>query len=98
MGDKAYKDLHRLLGLCHNCSEKAILGTSRCPTHAISNHRIMANVYRKRLGENRCGRCGVPLDDDLDANFKECINCREHKQDVSHITLFKEVSYSSPQG
>jgi hypothetical protein len=98
MGDKAYKDRHRLLGLCQNCSKKAILGTSYCPIHTINNDLRMANVYSVRLSEKRCGRCGMPLNDDLDAGFKECINCREHKRDVSHITLFREVPYSSPQG
>ena len=90
MGDKAYKDRHRKLGLCGNCSEPVYKSRALCLKHLRNNvastkkyEKSLGSVYYKRHSKikqhrqdtNRCRRCGAPLDDDP---HKNCVNCREN--------------------
>lgn len=91
MGNTAWKQKHRELGLCTQCSKKAIPTASKCAEHEYS-HRFANNRYRDNnldkererrrnliklyILTNRCPTCGNPLDEDADEGYKRCMNCR----------------------
>jgi hypothetical protein len=92
MGNQKYKQKHRELGLCVDCSEKVYPDHSRCLVHMRSNARYSAKYYQdhlehyreihKKIKANRtrdgcCKDCSAPLDLDADAGFINCMNCRE---------------------
>lgn len=88
MGDLKYKDLHKKLHLCVDCSEPAIDGKRRCKKHLYGNndarfkyshsHKDKRNALNRRLRERlkkegRCIACGAPRDD---PDRAQCVNCR----------------------
>lgn len=92
MGDKKYKQKHKELGLCSNCSNPVYADYSKCLKHIISGNKNSKKYRNKNLNicnervreikakytkKNRCYRCSAPLDPDADAGFVNCINCRE---------------------
>ena len=96
MGNTAWKQRHRELGLCTECSEKALLMSSRCAeheySHNINNKKSRENNLdgereRKRkhiklyILNNRCRACSTPLDEDADEGYRTCMNCRS----ISHM-------------
>ncbi len=74
MGNQKYKQKHKRLGLCRECSEKATHGRS-CEKHRIKNVvrcRKKMERYRK---EGRC-YCSRPLlPEDIEAKRTHCIIC-----------------------
>lgn len=96
MGNKAYKRLHKKLGLCLDCSEKAVI-SNRCVKHYVSsmlarkryyhkNEELISERYKERsarlFAERRCTHCGVLLIED---EGHRCINCNE----ATHIQSTK---------
>jgi len=78
MGNQAYKNNHKKLGLCVECSNDALFNSIRCGKH-VENHRKRTKRYVKKLiVQGRCSRCGILLDKDADCGYSTCINCREH--------------------
>ena len=90
MGDQAYKDKHKELGLCVDCSEPAYPNKTRCARHLINRvessrryykkhkeyyQKLYKEIKEKRLREERCYACGGPLDDP--ERWVTCVNCRE---------------------
>lgn len=91
MGDNAYKQSHRELGLCTNCSRPAIPMKYKCAEHE-HNHRIASKNYywknpekqresrrkniRHRIDNRLCRTCGKDLDSDADEGHVICMNCR----------------------
>jgi len=85
MGNNLYKQRHKNLGLCTDCSEKALPGRTRCFTHDV-NHRLWKEdpqknhertiKWKKYWEENGlCKGCGAELDID---SSKYCMNCRSN--------------------
>jgi hypothetical protein len=92
MGDNKYKQRHRDLGLCVDCSEPVYPDNARCLKHlrkrnAYAAWHYLENIedYQKRHKiikanriKNRCCReCSAPLDPDADAGNLTCCNCIE---------------------
>jgi len=81
MGNKAYKDLHISLGLCVDCSERALPDNIRCIKHKTIHNSFMVKYMRdlkkKRNREGKCSDCGIGLDPDIDNGYVRCQNCRE---------------------
>jgi len=81
MGNKVYKDLHKSLGLCINCSEKALPNNVCCIKHKITHNSFMVGYMRdlkkKRKQKGLCTDCGIFLDSDIDNGHVKCQNCRE---------------------
>jgi len=71
-----YRAKHKIMGLCHDCSEKSIDG-HRCQKHKISQRGNSDRHKQKLIGEGRCRSCGGEKIIDVDDNYTECINCRE---------------------
>jgi len=90
MGDKAYKDLHRKLGLCLNCSDPVYKNRTLCLKHLRTNV-IAQRKYQLKIGDaylekhrqikqhrrdtHCCERCGAPLPDGW--TYINCCNCNE---------------------
>jgi hypothetical protein len=75
---RKYKQKHKELGLCVNCSHIPEPGRIRCKSclgrHNAANARY-ARKKRKEWRENgRCTRCGLPL---FNTKGVTCINCRQ---------------------
>ena len=75
MGNKAYKDLHVLLGLCVDCSEKALTGLTRCEKHRKSHVENNRELKHWRQANNKCPSCGTPLEEEIDSGNTKCFNC-----------------------
>lgn len=88
MGNKAYKDLHRSLGLCTDCSEPAIKGSTRCARHHYSQKirerkfyykdpdrftREARERYHKNKKKGLCPKCGRVKSEDDEGVW--CIAC-----------------------
>lgn len=86
MGDKAYKERHKALGLCQDCSSPAEI-KGYCLKHYwrrlvkdrqySEEHRQEINERVKRwhlknIEQGRCSHCGVPL---IEGEGKRCVNC-----------------------
>ena len=87
MGNAKYKNSHKQLGLCTDCSEPVFANGTRCLKHLRTHReygRSEVNRKRDRLvkqrykDSGRCPTCGKPLDIDADKNHVKCINCREY--------------------
>ena len=81
MGDKKYKDKHRLAGLCIDCSRPARVGYLQCEIHSGNNRersiRDMPEVRQKYKDEGKCVVCSAPLPDiDAKDGYSACCNCR----------------------
>jgi predicted amidophosphoribosyltransferase len=90
MGDKAYKQLHRELGLCDNCPKPAIKRKNLCADctyrkslqnkkYVIANRKKIlenaADLIKFRIANGLCRECGNPLDPDADEGHVTCMNC-----------------------
>lgn len=88
MGDKKYKDKHRELGLCTDCSEPAMKDNTRCINHRWSRRKSDREHYKKVAEERRkqrkvkyeemkaerlCVDCAKPLRED--ETSIRCFNC-----------------------
>jgi len=86
---KKYRELHKKLGLCIDCSNPARPGVLRCRKCSIKMHeydikkrdRKAQRERYKKMG--KCPRCGKPLDRDADNGFFYCVNCREHSYEIN---------------
>ena len=80
---KAYKERHRLAGLCRDCSRPAwgYRGTCEaCTTRErIRDGRRIGARRENWQNEGRCIICGRPLDAESDAGLKSCVACRHNK-------------------
>ena len=91
MGDNKYKQKHRELGLCLDCSEPVYRFGQWCLKHTRSHMKSMKagrirhyekymardKLKKQRYRDNgRCTTCSVSLDPDADAGFITCVNCR----------------------
>ena len=88
MGNRKYKQAHRDLGLCIDCSKPVYPDRIRCLTHIRGQAKI-ERLRRKRLAETYlryeqdrkelrrqqglCPSCGAPADD----GYIMCCNCRD---------------------
>lgn len=77
-----YKKAHRRVGLCINCSEKAVVRPdgktlTRCETHRLNVNEQTLEQKRRRLAEGRCVSCGNLKNPDIDNEAKRCMNCRQ---------------------
>ena len=96
MGGRAYKQLHRELGLCTDCSEPVYRGYSRCLRHLRSHSKWKDGplIYQPRNREKKkfyrengcCPMCSAQLDPDADRDLINCVNCRGgiHKERLIH--------------
>jgi len=76
MANTAYRNKHKLLGLCTECPKYAVLGYSKCEYHLQIYREHTATRYKKRKEEGKCPRCGLFLGEVDDGKIK-CQNCRE---------------------
>jgi hypothetical protein len=91
MGDQKYKQKHRELGLCIDCSEPVYRGHLCCLKHKrarnnrdvlyrLKNHSRERIADKKRKNKRRqegcCTTCSAPLDPDADKDRSCCMNCR----------------------
>ena len=79
---KKYKQKHAIHGLCVDCSKPAKPGCIRCEEHLKKSNERVKLIHEKWRKENRCVRCGKPLDSESDSE-KCCINCN-----ISHSQLY----------
>jgi len=75
-----YRGKKAFLGLCfyYGCNEPAIPHRRYCEKHTNQKAVKAEELYNKRVGENKCPRCGTPLHSDMDQGYITCLNCREH--------------------
>jgi uncharacterized Zn finger protein (UPF0148 family) len=75
-----YRGKKAFLGLCfyYGCNEPAIPHRRYCEKHTNQKAVKAEELYNKRVGENKCPRCGTPLHSDMDQGYICCLNCREH--------------------
>jgi len=75
-----YRGKKAFLGLCfyYGCNEPAIPHRRYCEKHTNQKAVKAEELYNKRVGENKCPRCGCPLHSDMDQGYICCLNCREH--------------------
>ena len=76
--DAKMRAAHKAKGLCCHCNEEAILGQLRCQFHLDYQRIISARRRIEWFEQKQCVRCGAKLDEDMDAGYKNCLNCREH--------------------
>jgi protein-arginine kinase activator protein McsA len=91
VGNAKYKQRHRELGLCVDCSEPAYPENSRCLKHGRNRNAYTARHYLEnlehyqetykrikdnRIKDGRCAGCSAPLDPDADKDRVNCVNCR----------------------
>jgi len=91
MGDTEYKNRHKELGLCTDCSEPVYRGRKKClkhlRLHSISRQKYRAKnlkkcteadheLKRQRKKDLKCWMCSAPLDPDADYGCLNCVNCR----------------------
>ena len=88
MGDSEYKQKHRELGLCTQCSSPVHPGHMRCLKH-LRSHAASQKKYRQNNSEfylklhrdikklrrqkGLCTACGAPVE----KGYSTCYNCRE---------------------
>ena len=87
MGDKAYTDSHKALGLCIKCSAKATI-RGFCATHYysqlqsdrhyhdrnfIERNKVKAQRKASYKEKGRCTDCGIKL---LEDEGVRCVNCK----------------------
>jgi len=92
LGNAKYKQKHRELGLCVDCSEPVHKGYTRCLKHIRSQIKLQKRLYdanpekrraRSRkfkalyIATGRCRECSAPLDPDVDRDNVTCSNCIE---------------------
>lgn len=90
MGDRAYKQRHRDLGLCLYCPRLVYRGRSACLKHLRINairdaryHRentVKVSIKNRRFralykATGRCRECSALLDPDADDGNVTCSNC-----------------------
>jgi hypothetical protein len=63
-------------GLCARCDAKAERPSIYCQEH-LDMHTLSARMFRNRIPDTHCKKCGRVKDIDADAGYKLCINCRE---------------------
>ena len=83
---KAYRDRHKLLGLCRECSKK--IYKCDCCEHHYNKTLLRIEKYRtpEHLQElNRCSCCISKLNPDCDQGYTTCINCREGIRKAGYI-------------
>ena len=98
MGDNEYKQRHRDMGLCVECSEPVYPGIIRCLKHNRNHNAIMREFYKtpeyrerdrkrriSRKDNGKCMACGTPLIPE-DNGCVTCQNCREklYKSEVEN--------------
>lgn len=78
------KKLKSVLGICYNCSKKAVCGVL-CDYHWKMRKVQDKKERARRKTLNLCIRCGKPKSDEIDINFETgkffstCHNCRKHE-------------------
>jgi len=77
MGNKKYKDTHRLQGKCVECSESILFPYNKCIEHLIAHRKRIKIKYYRYIEEGRCVTCGEKLHPDIDEGKRKCLNCRE---------------------
>ena len=85
LSKKKHRDESRFNGKCSNCNRQAAPFRTKCSVCLYASKRT-ANRKLKRMmliASGRCGTCGRPMDDDADAGYKNCINCRERGRTTS---------------
>ena len=82
-------------GLCARCSRPQLPGQRHCGYHLgkrkqhsktrykTHKEKIIENLkkrYYKMIEEKKCIYCGRKLEEEMDGNYKSCINCRIIRQ------------------
>jgi len=92
MGDAAYKQRHRELGLCVECSKPALKNRTKCKRHLANNivfslkwraanrkhyNKWQLEYKQKRIKDGRCRDCGRPMiEEEQPGLYHTCMNCR----------------------
>lgn len=77
---RRYVVKHRELGLCVKCSEKATHGyfcRKHWEAYKILGVRYSIKLQQKRRAQGLCIRCGMPLEEGVDAKTK-CVSCLDY--------------------
>lgn len=70
---------------CIKCSNPNEPGHTRCKHH-LEKHRLESIQYRKKyLEQGCCQRCGYPMHEELDKDYKSCSFCRERTGDFLRL-------------
>ena len=93
MGNNKYKQRHKDLGLCVNCSEPKHRENQLCLKHIrsrkisnytcrmkyiLKNRELIKRQKERYRNEGRCITCSAPLDVDADNGHVNCTNCRHN--------------------
>lgn len=75
---RRYQKRHEEQGLCIVCANKITSpGSNRCEKHRKLHNKYCQNNKNKRIKEGRCRDCGGIKLEELDDDYKTCINCRQ---------------------
>jgi len=100
MGNAKYKQRHRELGLCTDCSATVYLDREKCLKHirAHAEHKKKSRLkhikkitekdhrYKQARRDNGlCVGCSAPLDPDADSGYLTCVNCRGRIFELRYI-------------
>ena len=70
---------HAHLGMCRICNRPAAPGRKKCAKH-LAEYAIDDVARRiKSVAKGCCVRCFRPHINELDANFRQCLDCRENR-------------------
>jgi hypothetical protein len=74
---KRYRQKKREKGLCPACGRKPDPPFIYCEYHRKKRREAAYKYINKKIKENRCRRCGVPLHPEMDKGYKHCMTHRE---------------------
>lgn len=77
MGNKKYKDTHKMQGKCTQCNKPIQFPFARCRTHTLAHRKRVKMRYDRYVKEGKCVTCGRKLHPDVDEGKRKCLNCRE---------------------
>ena len=75
--DAKMRAAHKAKGLCCHCPQEVVPGQLRCQFHLDYGRDDSARQRIKCFERKQCVRCNAKLHEDMDAGYKNCLNCRE---------------------
>ena len=70
--------IHKSHGKCCHCPQEVVPGQLRCQFHLDYMKNVSIKQRIKCFERKQCVRCNAKLHEDMDAGYKNCLNCREH--------------------
>jgi hypothetical protein len=68
---------HIAKGLCIKCCRKAVPGIQLCEHHRELKKQHFKRCRERRRGLRLCTRCTLPLHEEMDQGYINCVSCRQ---------------------